>query len=91
MLENLSRLARRQLVIFVALRDVALEAAAAAPPRRLPDLYRSVVASDLVRERERVLARLRRMGVACVDAAPGGISARLVNRYLEVKQRELIA
>ena len=91
MLDNLSRLARRQLVIFVALRDVALEAAAAAPPRRLRDMYRSVVASDFVRERERVLARLRRMGVACVDAAPGAVSARLVNRYLEVKQRELIA
>jgi uncharacterized protein (DUF58 family) len=54
-------------------------------------MYRSVVASDFVRERERVLARLRRMGVACVDAAPGAVSARLVNRYLEVKQRELIA
>jgi uncharacterized protein (DUF58 family) len=91
MLENVSRLARRQLVIFVALRDVALEAAAAAAPRRLGDLYQSVVASEFVRERERVLARLRRMGVSCIDAAPGRVSAWLVNRYLEVNQRELIA
>ncbi len=91
MVENLSRLARRQLVLFVAMRDPALDGAALARPRRLGDVYRSVVASDLVRERERVLARLRRMGVLCLDAAPGQLSASLVNRYLDVKRRELIA
>ncbi|HEX9052748.1 MAG TPA: DUF58 domain-containing protein [Anaeromyxobacter sp.] len=91
MIENLGRLARRQLVLFVALRDPALDAAARARPRRLGDVYRSVVASDFVRERERVLARLRRLGVLCVDAAPGELSTRLLNRYLDVKRRELIA
>jgi uncharacterized protein (DUF58 family) len=91
MIENLGRLARRQLVLFVALRDPGLDAVARARPRRLGDVYRSVVASDFVRERERVLARLRRLGVLCVDAAPGELSARLLNRYLDVKRRELIA
>lgn len=91
MVENLSRLARRQLVMFVALRDPGLVAAARERPRRLRDVYRAVVASDFVRERERVLARLRRMGVLCLDAAPAEVSTRLVNRYLDVKRRELIA
>jgi len=91
MVENLGRLARRQLVLFVALRDPALDAAALARPRRLGDVYRATVASDFVRERERVLARLRRLGVLCVDAAPGDLSSRLVNRYLDVKRRELVA
>jgi uncharacterized protein (DUF58 family) len=91
MVENLSRLARRQLVLFVALRDPALDAVAEARPRRVEDVYRSVVASDFVRERERVLARLRRVGVQCVDAAPGELSTRLLNRYLDIKRRELIA
>jgi uncharacterized protein (DUF58 family) len=91
MVENLSRLARRQLVLFVALRDPALDAVAEARPRRVEDVYRSVVASDFVRERERVLSRLRRVGVQCVDAAPGELSTRLLNRYLDIKRRELIA
>jgi uncharacterized protein (DUF58 family) len=91
MLENLGRLARRQLVLFVALRDPSLDSAALAAPRRLGDVYRSVVAADFVRERERVLARLRRMGVQFVDAAPGLVSSRLVNRYLDIKRRELVA
>ncbi len=91
MVENLSRLARRQLVVFVTLRDPALDALVAGAPRRLSDVHRSVVAADLVRERERVLARLRRLGVQCVDAAPGAVSARLVNRYLDIQRRELVS
>jgi uncharacterized protein (DUF58 family) len=91
MIENVARLARRQLVVFVALRDPSLDALARSEPRRLSDVYRSVVAADLVRERERVLARLRRMGVHCLDAAPGQVSSQLLNRYLDVKRRELIA
>lgn len=90
MVENLSRLARRQLVLFVALRDPALDEVALVRPRRLGDVYRSVVASDFVRERERVLARLRRFGVQCVDAAPAQVSSRLVNRYLEIQRREMV-
>jgi uncharacterized protein (DUF58 family) len=48
------------------------------------------VASDFVRERERVIARLRRFGVLCLDSAPAQVSSRLVNRYLDVKRRELV-
>jgi uncharacterized protein (DUF58 family) len=90
MIENLARLARRQLVVFVALRDPTLDAVALGRPHRLSDVYRSVVAADLARERERVLARLRRIGVQCVDAAPRAVSTRLVNRYLDIKRRELV-
>jgi uncharacterized protein (DUF58 family) len=91
MIENVSRLARRQLVVFVALRDPALEAVALRRPRGLGDVHRAIVAADFVRERERVLARLRRLGVQCVDAAPDRVSSRLLNRYLDIKRRELIA
>lgn len=90
MVDNLSRLARRQLVVFVALRDPWLDAAAWDRPGRLSDVYRSAVASDLLRERERVLLELRRLGILCVDAPPGGVSAQLLERYLEIKRRELV-
>jgi len=90
MIENVSRLARKQLVLFVALRDPNVEEVARGAPRHSADLYRAVVASDLVRERELVLARLRRAGVHCVDAFPGNLSTRLLNRYLDIKRRELV-
>jgi uncharacterized protein (DUF58 family) len=90
MLENLARLARKQLVVFVALRDTAVEALALARPGRTSDVYRSVVAAEIQRDRERVMARLRRMGITCVDAPPGQVSTHLVNRYLDIKRRERV-
>jgi uncharacterized protein (DUF58 family) len=90
MVENLGRLARKQLVLFVALRDPELDRIATGRPGRLGDLYRSVVAADFAREREAVLLKLRRLGVRCVDAVPSSVSAQLLNRYLDIKRRELI-
>jgi uncharacterized protein (DUF58 family) len=90
MLENLDRLARRHLVVFVAIRDPELVAIASAPPRTTLALGRAVTAGDLVRERDVVLRRLRRLGVLCVDAPPGKVSVDLLDRYLEIKRRERI-
>jgi uncharacterized protein (DUF58 family) len=90
MVENLTRLGRGHLVIFVALRDVAADALAAAEPRDLQVLSRAVTAHDLVRERDVVLSRLRREGVHCLDGPPAAISTRLINHYLDVKRREMV-
>jgi len=90
MVDNVARLARRHLVVFVSLRDPLLETRAAAEPRDLVALNEAVVAESLRGEREVVLNRLRRLGVFCIDAAPGAIGVQLVNRYLEIKRREMI-
>ena len=89
LIENLSRLGRGHRVVFVALRDLALDALSAAEPRDLDQLNRTMTAHDLSREREVVLSRLRRQGVQCIDGAPGTISTQLVNKYLDMKRREL--
>jgi uncharacterized protein (DUF58 family) len=90
MVENLERLARRHLVVFAAMRDPGIARLVEARPRDLDDLGRAVVAHDLLQERDLVLRRLRRSGIACIDAQPGGLSAQLVNRYLDIKRRELV-
>lgn len=90
MLDNARRLVRRHVVLFVALRDPELDEVAHARPRQLVDVARAVVADDLRTERVAVLERLRRMGVLCLDVAPHELSARLVDRYLHVKRRELV-
>ena len=89
MIENVSRLARRHLVLFVAVKDPSVDARALARPRDLEALHESVVATGFSREREIVLERLRRAGAFCIDAAPGEFSMALVNRYIEIKRREL--
>lgn len=89
MIDNLARLGRNHLVLFVALRDVSLDGLARAEPRGLVDLNRAVSAHDLVRERDAVIGRLRRQGVHCVDAPPVEVSTRLINSYVYAKRREL--
>jgi hypothetical protein len=37
-----------------------------------------------------VIERLRRAGVHCIDASPEKFSVQLLNRYLDIKRRELI-
>lgn len=91
MLEHVARLARHHVLIFVALRDGGLGEIARAAPQSTETLCRSVVATGLEREREQVLTRLRRSGVLVVDARPQDVDARLIDRYLEVKRRELVA
>ncbi len=89
MVENLGRLARRHLVVFVALRDASLDAQVSQRPDDIDSAYRSVVAADFVKERDLALRRLQQTGVLCVDAPPARVSNALINRYLEIKRREL--
>jgi uncharacterized protein (DUF58 family) len=90
MVENLDRLSRRHVVIFVALQDPGLAATAAGDPASLLHLNRAVVAGGLLRDREVVLRRLRRLGIYPIDAAPAQVTPRLINTYLDIKRRERI-
>jgi uncharacterized protein (DUF58 family) len=90
MVENLGRAARRHLLLFVALKDPGIEAIARAEPSDLDALHRAVVAEGMVRDRALVLRRLQRAGVHCLDSDPGRAPAALVNRYLDIKRRELV-
>jgi uncharacterized protein (DUF58 family) len=90
MLDNVSRLVRRHLVLFVTFRDPVLTGIWQAEPQRDDDVARAVIADDFIRERELVFERLKRMGVLVLDAAPGTLSTGLVNRYLSIQRRELI-
>jgi len=76
-------------VLFVAVRDPSLEMRALAHPRSLQTLHQAVVAGDFARERSVVLERLKRAGAHCIDTTPDQFSMALVNRYLDIKRREL--
>jgi uncharacterized protein (DUF58 family) len=90
MIEGLARLARRHLVLFVAFRDEELEQLTRREPQSAEDVTRAVIAMTLLKERETVIARLRRLGVQVVDAPVDNLGTALVNRYLDLKRRELL-
>ncbi len=90
MIESLGRLLRRHLVLFVVLRDDELEGLTAADPQTPDDVSRAVVAGTLLRERETVIGRLRRMGAHIVDAPAERVGVEVVNAYLNLKRRDLL-
>lgn len=90
MIDNVAYLAKRHLIIFVALSDTSLLRPFERRPEDLEDVARAVVAHDLMRERQAVFAKLARLGVLCIEAPAARLGPALVNRYLAVKARDEI-
>ncbi len=90
MVDYLGQLARRHLVVFVALDDPAIEAPLDALPREATDLAAATVAAGLRADRQRVLRRLSRMGVDVISGPPGPATLSLLERYVHIKRRGLI-
>ena len=86
MVENVGRLLERHVVLFVAFRDDALEALAAAAPDSADAVARAVVAGTLLAEREAVLTRLRRLGVDVLETPAAATGPALIARYLDGKR-----
>lgn len=90
MLENLTRLSKRHVVLFVALRNPQFDDYLESPPVSLRAMTQSVVVRKLIQERKKVLADLGSRGVYVVDCTPADLCVSLLNRYLELHQRELV-
>jgi uncharacterized protein (DUF58 family) len=90
MLESVQRLTKRHAIIFVTLKDAYLEETANRAPNAFQDVARAVIAQDFLHDRQVVFERLARMGVHCLDVPARALSVRLINRYLQIKQRGLI-
>jgi uncharacterized protein (DUF58 family) len=94
MVENLGRLTGKHLVLFVTLQDPELRSLVDAAPDSIPgsmeSVARSVVADELRKERLVVFEKLRRLGVQCLEAPYNRVGTDLINRYLAIKQREMI-
>jgi uncharacterized protein (DUF58 family) len=90
LLESLGLMARRHLVIFVALRDPLLGRIQNAPPDDFNSAARAVLADSFLRDRAIVIQRATRLGIHCLDVSAREMSAALLNRYLLIKQRGLL-
>ena len=90
MIENVGRLMRKHLVLFVVFHDDELEALAEAEPTEPDDVSRAVIAAGLLRQREIVVSRLERLGARRVDARAEDLGLSLLDAYLDAKRRELI-
>lgn len=80
----------KHLPLGVLLRDRHLFEAADADNPDDDALYRAAAAADILTWRQQVLADLEAKGVLSLDVFPEGLTAPLINSYLEIKARHLL-
>lgn len=90
MRENLSRLAVRHLVVFVALKDPYLSTVVDAAADTVRDISRAATAGELLKERQLLFNRLRRAGVLCLEPASAGLVSAMLRQYRTIISGELV-
>ncbi|MEO7041089.1 MAG: DUF58 domain-containing protein [Gemmatimonadaceae bacterium] len=86
-----ARSSERHLPLVVALRNEQLVAAAIPSPGATDEqTYESAAAEELLTAREEAIQIMRQTGVAVIDTAPAAMTAALINRYLEIKDRSAL-
>jgi uncharacterized protein (DUF58 family) len=80
----------RHLPVVVAMSDTEVARLAESVPKDKQDLYRQGVAAEMLERRERALSRLKSAGVLVMDTPPDQISVQVLERYLDIKQRNLL-
>lgn len=83
----LSRLNRRHLVLFAALRTPLLQRTVHRAPATVLDGAQQTVAMGLLRDRRRSLHVLRHGGVHVLDVEPRQLTLPLINQFIELRQR----
>ena len=87
LIAHVARSASRHLVVVVALRNDAIVDAATPATLDETSLYESAAAEELIAGRAEAIERMRAAGVTVLDVSPSGMTAAVVNRYLEIKAR----
>ena len=86
----LAAVARRHVPVCVAIGDRETAGLAHAMPATEDDAYVKAAACRLLSARTRTLSDLQRRGVHVIDATSGQVPVALVNRYLDLKARQLL-
>jgi uncharacterized protein (DUF58 family) len=88
--ERAASLAPHHVVVFAAMRQPDVAALASSTPATTTDMYRVLAAQEALERREVLLRRVRQSGALVLDVAPGELTGALVERYLDVKERNLV-
>ncbi len=89
-IEYAMQMAKRHLVVFTAMSQPDLAALAQAIPKDASEMYRHAAALEIVGRRDILLRGLRQRGVYAFELVPGLLASSIVNRYLEIKERNLL-
>ncbi len=89
-MDGAAQLMRRHLVLLVVIEQRDLKQIAATRPQDASQMFACAAAQELVRWREVLLAQLRERGALTLETYPEDLTASVLNRYLEIKQKALL-
>lgn len=87
LISQIAGLAKKHLVMCVAMADPAVTEAASGPPETTEDAYTAAAAVQALTARKQAAMQLARSGVIVLDLPPEKFTAGVVNEYLNVKAR----
>jgi len=90
LVQHAALLAQRHLLLVVTISDPDIVAAAGQRPLDSAAVYQRAAATELLQERQVVLSTLQRRGVHTLDVPANQLSMAVINRYLELKGRQLL-
>jgi len=86
----MASLARRHIVVFVALRTPLLNELVYHKTDNMHDAAAKAVSFRLMREREKALYALKRGGVNVIDIEPNMLTVPLINKYIEIRRKNIL-
>jgi uncharacterized protein (DUF58 family) len=86
----LSLLGRRHIPLVILLRDTLLMESADLEPHRVEDVYTAAAAADMVIRRAEAIKKFRQKKINLLDLLPQEVTPSLLDKYLELKSRNLI-
>ena len=89
-IEGGQQLARRHLVVLAVPQSVELSTLAGTTPSNSAEMYRVMAAQQTDERRVALVHSLRQRGVLALEWAPGELSASLVDRYVQIKEQNLV-
>ena len=88
--KHLSLLGRKHVPLILLLRDTLLMKNAELEPGKVEDAYVSAAAADMYMRRAEAIARFKQKKINLLDLLPHEVTPSLIDKYLEMKSRNLI-
>ncbi|MFV0592417.1 MAG: DUF58 domain-containing protein [Draconibacterium sp.] len=89
-LSFLKKLVARHLLLVVFFENTEVLQMADEGSHNLEEVYVHTIARKFVHDKKRMVRELKRAGVMALLTAPESLSINLINKYLEIKAREMI-
>ena len=89
-LAYLQQLNRQHRLLVVFFEDADLKAYIATPASDTEGYYRHVIAEKFAFEKRLIVSTLKQHGIYSLLTTPGNLSIDVINKYLEIKSRQLL-